>query len=214
MVTRSLLLVSFLVVGCGGIADTLPDGGSGNDGGGTPDSAPPGPDCPVSAPAESAACSKEGIECEYGDDIRSSCNQIVTCDHGKWAYSFGGDPTCPTGPNASACPQTFEQAQSAGSCNALGTSCNYSTSSATRFCSCINFGGPILEDGGGQGSWGCSVLTQSCPAARPRIGQTCSQLGTDCSYDSCGVPGGLSFECSADTGTWVVGPGELCAGAN
>lgn len=214
MTTRSLsLLFVLLAAACGGKADVLPDGG-GSDSGGS-DGGPPGPDCPATAPNLGDACSKNGMQCEYGSDIRSTCNTIATCIGGKFDYSFPADPQCPTPPvNPSECPATYADALSAGACSTYGTSCDYSTGSATRFCSCISFGGPILEDGGSQGTWSCSYPTQGCPADRPRIGATCSQPQLDCNYDSCGLPDGLTFECSASTGTWIVGPSEVCASAN
>jgi len=209
MTSRSFFVLAMFVSACGGIAGGVPDAGPGDDGGPPPTSN----GCPSAAPAAGASCSESGLECEYGTDVRSTCNTVMTCSNGRWIAPLDGNSSCPTGPNPSECPASFDAAQ--GTCGSVGTSCNYSTSSATRFCSCIDFGGPILLDGGGPtGSWMCTNDGQSCPAERPRIGDTCSSLGTQCSYDSCGLPDGLSFQCSADTGTWIIGPAELCASAN
>ncbi len=215
--TRASLLMLFATLGaCGGIAD-LGDGGSTPDSG-NPDGGPgpgPSPDCPTSPPTQSSSCSKNGIQCEYGNDVRFTCNQIVACTNGSWDYAFNGDPSCPTPQNPSACPATFEQVQQGASCTPMGTSCNYSNSTATRFCECNFMGGPIQIDGGPGATWECGFGTATgCPSVRPRIGTKCSQTDLNCSYDVCGAPSGLSFQCSSQTMTWVQGFGDVCAGAN
>ncbi len=97
----------------------------------------------------------------------------------------------------------------------MGAQCNYSTSSATRFCMCTYMGGPPMMDGGMNPTWQCTYPAQmGCPAARPRIGAPCSQPSLDCTYDVCGAPMGLTFQCSAQTGTWIGGFMDACGGAN
>jgi hypothetical protein len=217
MLSRSFwLLLASLAVACGGKTDVFTDGGGGGDGGGTDGGGTdggPGPDCPASPPQLGAACGHQGVQCEYGGDPRWTCNEVASCASGKWDYMMSENPWCPTGDNSPDCPATYAEAQAGGACSVTGTSCNYSEPGATRFCSCVEFG-PILLDGGPPGNWMCSAVQPGCPPERPRLGQACSQPSLSCSYDSCGVPDGLSVECSAQTGTWVIGPSAICASAN
>jgi hypothetical protein len=200
-----------ILLACGGKSLDGDDSGTG-DGGGS-DSSPPGPNCPVTQPAEGSSCKINELQCEYGSDIRSSCNTVTTCFNGSWTLPKGIDPTCPTTANDPTCPSSASQA--VGTCSDMGLSCNYSTSSQTRFCTCNYLGGPPMEDGGFQPSWECSFgTTTGCPSVRPKIGATCTEPNLDCTYDVCGAPQGLSFQCSAKTGTWIEGFGDVCAGAN
>ncbi|HEY1956661.1 MAG TPA: hypothetical protein VGH28_13670 [Polyangiaceae bacterium] len=224
MSSRTIPVLFFfaLTAACGGKADVLPDGGdidSGpSDGGGGPDGnggdASPGPDCPTEAPAEGAACSKEGIQCEYGGDPRWVCNTIATCTQNQWTRIKGDIDSCPTPPvNPPTCPGTYGEAQKGGACTSTGTICDYSTSSATQFCSCNYMGGPIMLDGGGA-TWLCgSAYDPACPTVRPRAGSSCATPDTYCTYDVCGLPSGLSMQCDGLTGTWVTSPGDVCASA-
>ena len=221
MLSRSSIIVvvvlSSSVFACGGAIDPLTDGGTNPDGGPSPDgSPPPNPNCPSSAPDQGGSCAKEGIECEYGSDPRTVCNQIATCSSGAWDFAFGGGGDCPTPPqNPSECPATLTQAQKGGACSDEGTICNYSTSSATQFCACGSPGGPIMIDGGPNDTWQCAFTSNSgCPAVRPRLGTACAVSDQNCNYDECGLPSGLAFQCNSQTMTWAIGFGDLCAGAN
>jgi hypothetical protein len=208
---RALLVLSILIVGCGGKSLDNGDGGNDGDGGNGSDSGP-GPNCPTSLPQQGADCAIEGLQCEYGSDVRSTCNTVVTCASGGWTMPQPNDPSCPTVANAPQCPQSA--AAATGSCSNMGLACNYSTSSQTQFCTCEFMGGPPIEDGGTTPSWECSFGTSTgCPAVRPKIGSSCSLPDVNCSYDVCGAPQGLSFQCSSKTGTWIEGMGDVCAGA-
>ena len=212
MKSAGFVLLSILLVACGGKSLDNSDGGNGGDGGGNPDSGPPGPNCPVSAPQGGSACSIDGLECEYGNDIRSTCNAVAQCTGGAWQYAKPDDPTCPTLANSPSCPSSPSSAT--GSCSEMGLACNYSTASETRFCTCNYMGGPPMFDGGMTPTWQCSFgTTTGCPSVRPEIGSSCSQPDLNCSYDVCGAPQGLSFQCNGKTGTWIEGMGDVCAGA-
>lgn len=211
MTSRSLLVLSMILVACGGKSLDNGDGGNGDDGGNGGDSSP-GPNCPTSVPQEGASCKIDGLECEYGSDPRSTCNTVVTCMGGGWTIPKSDDPTCPTGTNSPSCPASA--AAATGSCSDMGLACNYSTSSSTEFCTCNFMGGPPMQDGGLGATWQCSFGgATGCPALRPKIGASCSQPDLNCNYDVCGAPQGLSFQCSSKTGTWVEGFGDVCAGA-
>ncbi len=212
----SIVCVALMAAACGGISDHPGDDAGGGDSAKTDAGPGPGPDCPTTAPDINSTCTKNGIQCEYGNDPRWICNNVAVCSGGHWDYADTGDQNCPTptpSTNSAACPATFGQGQT--SCTATGTVCNYSTSSATQFCVCDYLGGPIQEDGGMTAYWYCgSGEATGCPASRPHIGAACSQPHLDCNYDVCGSPMGLSFQCSSQTGTWVEGIGDVCAGAN
>lgn len=207
------MLFTFLIA-CGGKTNEQTDGG-GDDGGQTDGGPQPGPDCPSAVPSEGASCKIDTLQCEYGSDPRSICNTIAVCNNGSWTYFKGGD-ACPTpATNPPECPATFEQVQVGTQCSLMGDSCNYSTSSATRFCTCSYMGGPVDMDGGFAGTWQCgSPFETGCPTARPHIGAACSQPDQTCNYDVCGAPSGLAFQCNGQTGTWIQGFGDMCAGAN
>jgi len=206
----SIIAVFVSLAACGGKTTDVDDSGA-------PDAAAdtaPNPNCPTAEPAEGDACVEEDLECEYGSDPRTTCNHITTCTSGHWSLTFGPEPSCPTpAQNPSACPSSLGAAT--GSCDVQDTICNYSTPSATLFCTCGLIGGPILVDGGANVMWYCTPTGQSeaCPLERPRVGTACTMAAATCSYDVCGLPSGLAFQCSSETMTWVVGPGEVCAGA-
>jgi len=212
--SRALLVLGIFLAACGG--KSLDNDDAGGDGGNNGDSSHndsgPGPNCPTTQPKEGDACSINKLECEYGGDVRSTCNEVFTCLGGSWTVPKPFDQSCPTGDNAPSCPASPSAAT--GSCSDMGLACNYSTSQKTEFCTCNYMGGPPMLDGGMQATWQCSFGSSTgCPAARPKIGATCTQPDLNCNYDVCGFPQGLSFMCSGDTNTWVEGFGDVCAGA-
>jgi len=130
----------------------IPDGGGGGgDGGPGPG---PSPYCPQSEPTYGDACSKPNLECEYGSDPRSTCNDLWTCTSSGWAMAKAGDPTCPSTSSPS-CPPSLSGVEVGGACGDPGAVCNYSTSSQTEWCVCGFMGGPIMMDGGSQYTWQC-----------------------------------------------------------
>jgi hypothetical protein len=194
---------------CGGITDNTNDGGG--DGG-------PSVGCPSTAPARDDACGTEGIECEYGNDVRYVCNTVYTCKLGSWdlTYHGDGDSTCPTS-NSSACPATYGEVPQGGACGTTGGyGCNYSTAQQTEWCACTVSGGPpMLDSGAPPYSWMCTfAMTQGCPVVRPTLGAACSQPSVQCDYGVCGSPTGLSVQCDTATSTWKEGLPSFCAGAN
>lgn len=217
MILRVTLLAAVLSAGCGGLTD-MPFPDSGPPDGDKTDSSPlpdsgPLPGCPSSLPSSGSACVTLGITCEYGGDVRWTCNTVATCSGGAWSLSETKDPSCPT-VNASACPPSESDIQPSAACSNRGLSCNYSTMATTSFCNCMDPGGPIQIDGGGA-QWLCTnQFVGGCPAVRPRLGTSCSQPELQCDYGICGMPTGLGVQCNGATGTWTLGPGSVCAGAN
>src|SRR5947209_4035450 len=123
--------VAVLASACGGSAFTggvTDDGGASHDGstpdgggvdGGTSDSGSGdasgdggiAPTCPA-ASGSGAACTQEGLQCEYGDDPNAGCEVVDVCQSGafKTASSFVSEPkTCPTPTPAkeNKCPATY-----------------------------------------------------------------------------------------------------------
>lgn len=215
---KSLLalgLLAALATACGGKTDTtLTDGGTGPDGEGIDvvHPTPANPFCPSAQPQDGSSCTHDGVKCEYGSDPRYSCNWVASCDQGRWSVSTSNDMYCPTpSTNLPSCPATWSEAQSAGTCSALGTPCHY----AEGWCSCIDMGGPPMPDAGMQAYWMCAgAPSVGCPAERPHLGTTCTQPDLQCDYAPCDQPQGLSVRCDGTYGTWVDGFGMLCAGAD
>lgn len=180
----SIALVSgALVFSCGG-QTTGADGGSNGDGG-----VITGGVCPASSPTDGAACPKEGMQCDYGDNPR--CLGHASCTNGKW--SVAQVKCAPPDPS---CPATREMA-AGQACSTKDAYCNY----AGLTCTCTNCTkypvvqcmGPLL--------WQCDApnTTPNCPAARPNIGQGCSNDGLFCDY---GCEPNTSRKCSG--GAWVA----------
>ncbi|HEX7601756.1 MAG TPA: hypothetical protein VF316_09130 [Polyangiaceae bacterium] len=204
-------LLAFAAFACGGKSlDSV--GGDAGDGGPEPG---PASGCPQVAPGIGDSCSKLQLQCEYGGDPRSACNDVWTCTSMGWDTTFGNDPHCPSS-NAGSCPASIAGLDVGGTCGDSGAICDYSTSSASRWCACTFLGGPIMMDGGGsQYTWQCAYQASSgCPALRPRLGTVCTQADLECDYSVCGAPYGLSVQCNGTTGTWVTGFGSVCAGGN
>jgi hypothetical protein len=221
MTSRFLCLALFAFApACGGLdvfIDGGTDGNTNSDGGPGPGPGP-GPNCPTSAPSASSACSKDGMQCEYGGDARFTCNAVATCSSlgnlggpGTWSYAATSSD-CPT-VSAPQCPAMFNELQPGSSCPSLGATCNYSSGAATQFCTCGSQGGPILLDGGDT-TWQCGSPQQGCPAVRPHLGATCTQPSLQCDYDVCGEPSGLGVQCDPNLGTWVQGMPVACLQAN
>ncbi|HEY1955086.1 MAG TPA: hypothetical protein VGH28_05725 [Polyangiaceae bacterium] len=214
---RLAVIVALALAACGGKTDsqstTQSDAGSD----GAPDAfvhPTPSLPCPDAQPQDGASCSHEGVECEYGNDPRYTCNWIATCGQGTWSVTTTNDPWCPTPPtNPAACPATYNQT---GQCTdgEVGVPCQY----AEGWCSCIFVGGPPMPDGGGPDTaWMCfdqSSVTPGCPATRPRLGTSCTQTDLQCNYSPCGTPSGLAVQCDAQTFTWTQSFGGVCGGAS
>lgn len=205
---KSLLALCLLLVACGGKTEnTLSDAGTDGEGF---DAKPLVPGCPSAEPQAGSSCTKEGLECEYGNDPRWSCNAVARCESGSWAIALTDTMWCPTpATNPPECPATFG---GGGTCTATGTPCHY----AQGWCACLDLGGPPMPDASTMPTWQCSTGTtsQGCPATRPRIGTACTQPDTWCDYGMCGQPDGLAVQCDGTTLTWAESFGAPCGGAN
>jgi len=63
--------------------------------------------CPAVAPTDGAACNRNGVVCEYGDDPRVQCRTFASCGAARWSTAAG---TCDPLPPA-ACPASRSAAE-------------------------------------------------------------------------------------------------------
>jgi hypothetical protein len=159
--------------------------------------------CPPSSAAASGACAREGLVCEYGDDLRPACRDRATCTGGSWIVAT---PLCTLIPPATGgCPNTREEAQGKP-CAPGDALCGYGGLVCT--CAACAPGGPVGCDvTSGPTTWYCEAPNPDPqgPPARPRLGATCATDGVACIY-SCGFEGGRTCR----GGTWVPSDGSMC----
>ena len=168
------------------------DGGGGGGGGGGGS----GSGCPSSMPSPGGACSPTGLECEYGTSNGRCNNPIIDCDSGEWktpAPTPG--PFCPAPSND--CPASKSDVPEGQACGDTEKICEYPDGR----CACSDqVSGPveINPDGGLLPKlWRCESPAPGCPAERPRVGSSCSQVGQTCDYGSCTIPDGTMIQCDA-----------------
>jgi hypothetical protein len=147
-----------------------------------PDANPAGP-CPESVPTPGSACSREGLECEYGTSQYPGCDIVVQCSSGAWQnQSFGGN--CPSGPNPAGCPASMSDVHPGAVCNPQVGACHYPLGQ----CYCGQFFGPpvpALDGGVPEQTWTCDDPGPGCPQPRPRLGTPCTAEGQSCMYLTC-----------------------------
>jgi hypothetical protein len=179
----------------GGILDGFAPGDS---------AAPWSPVCPATLPAAGTPCSKDDLQCEYGDAWWSvGCDTVMQCQSGVWSTFMPSFEPCQAqpGPNSAACPPDYAAVPQGSACSTDGLSCIYDQGE----CACqVPLEGPVEIDGG-TGYWGC-VPEQGCPFPRARLGTACTSSQADCTYEEC------SYAQSCQDGVWQAQP-EACAGA-
>jgi len=146
------------------------------------DSQPPASVCPAKLPAPSAACSREGLVCQFGKDPRRSCRPSASCTGGKWQVSA---PKCAPLPKDT-CPAT--RAAAAGKqCKVKDAYCSYPGDLVCQCTNCIAY--PVAHCSGPL-KWKCDVPSADaqCPAGKPNLGAPCSVEGKKCTYH-CGTDG-------------------------
>ena len=178
----------------GGTGDSGTSGGSSGTSGGS-SSGGLVADCPTSPPSQGAACSKKGLECEYGTDVNLRCNTLATCD-ASWIVTQpqSGCPTPPPGPS---CPASYASVPKGSTC-AAATTCSYPEGN----CACEIYCGPQgpvgrVCDAGTPLTWQCTGASAGCPAIRPHAGTACTQDQQVCQYGDCSDP---SMRCQ--NGAW------------
>jgi hypothetical protein len=207
-----------LAVGCGAKFESTTDGGpivgddvseagvdSGRDGesgdgatdGGTHDGGW-SPVCPASLPSVGSACTQEGVGCEYGTSILTSCNAIVECRQGAWQTATYPGPACPSGPNPPECAPSFASVPRGAACMPNGAECVYPNGACA--CETVFFGPPQPVDGGNTPTWHCDDAPPGCPAVRPHVGSACSTPNMDCMYVEC------AFGVRCAMGYWQAEP--------
>ncbi len=133
--------------------------------------------CPTTPPTPSAACAREGLVCQYGEDPRGdTCRPTFTCTAGKWATKLTG---CPPLPKPDQCPASRDLAQGKA-CSPMGAYCGYGDLSC--LCTSCPPNAPVCQTLPPQ--WFCTApqMTPSCPNAEPNLGTGCASEGATCSY--------------------------------
>lgn len=153
----------------------------------------------------SGPCTVEGLVCEFGTDLASSCDTLRICTGGTlqtFVAKNGGCPTAQVAPGA-ACPGYLVSPPlvDGGAACALGTICDYPQGR----CECSAIGASSAP------SWHCVDPGSACPTVRPRLGQPCGQNGQRCSYDACGVQLQAGTQV-CDGGSWTPGEPLVCPG--
>lgn len=173
------------------------DGGGGDDASADASADASSPKCPTSLSAD-AACSQEGLQCEYGTDPNAGCNPIYECKSGafKLSTSVEQPKTCPTPswPKENKCPATYATVPVGQACVDDGLECAY----AKGICACAgSAGGPVTTL-----RWVCPAPGDKCPDDRPHAGSACDAEGRSCSYGACAYRGGVVEKCSG--GIWQI----------
>ncbi|MBI5537286.1 MAG: hypothetical protein HY898_31480 [Deltaproteobacteria bacterium] len=157
--------------------------------------------CPAQPPTGSS-CSQQGLQCEWGNDIRIECRQKATCSGGAW--QMPPVPNCPPLPGAGVMGCPSDMGVSGTACAGLeGTICNMEQFGAGAMCVCdpCTGGGPCTS----YGRWSCLQPPAGCPTVAPELGQSCSPAGQLCVYGVCGTKTSAGRACKAG-GAWVDEP--------
>jgi hypothetical protein len=161
----------------GGDAGPGPDaGGEGADGASADAGSVYGGGCPPTPPASGAACPRESLVCEYGDDPRLKCHTQAECSPSRtWNVI---PPTCDPIPPAT-CPATRDQANGQ-SCTTKDAVCAYDGLA----CTCTNCADYPIPFCDGPLQWKCDAPSPDpgCPHAPGVLGTTCSPEGLTCRY--------------------------------
>jgi hypothetical protein len=155
--------------------------------------------CPSSEPAAHAACTSDGLACEYGNDTNLACNALHVCGSGAWASSPAADAGLVCDPSVeAACQPTYDAQKSLtsmGSCAPPGLLCAF----AQGTCGCVPPSGTPNVDGGPvtqTAKWNCVDLPAGCPFPRRHVGDGCVTPNEDCDYAAC--QGGVTLGCTSD----------------
>ncbi len=152
--------------------------------------------CPDALPAYGAACTGEGLVCEYGLDLRPGCRTHATCESGLWTIAISGCPPLP-GPGEDGCPLV---PPAGGLCASDGLLCDMGGGTVCACAQCA--GGPCTLDP----RWVCArpPTTPGCPAVAPALGTDCAGEGLLCVYGVCGTMTSAGRLCQG--GDWQDDP--------
>jgi hypothetical protein len=155
----------------------------------------PGGACPADAPAQGAACSLDGLACEYGLDVRTSCRTHATCTGGAWQVAIAGCPPLP-GPGQAGCPA---QPDAQGTCASDGLVCDLGGGAVCACGACL---GPCSTEP----RWVCASppTTPGCPSVAPALGSACDADALVCVYGVCGTSTSAGRRCAS--GRWQDEP--------
>ena len=160
--------------GEGGPGGTSATGG--NKGGGAGSTSGP---CPGQVPVSMGSCTKEGLNCEYGDDPDPWCHTYAFCQQGKWLVN-PVSLDCPS-TFATVCPTSQDAARDVA-CSQKNSWCSWGPGIECQCTDCRP--GPIQPYCTGNPTWHCPQNSTDCPIAIPRAGSPCSTAaaGSYCEY--------------------------------
>ncbi|MCA9299937.1 MAG: hypothetical protein KDA28_12770 [Phycisphaerales bacterium] len=166
------------------------------------DEDPPVGTCPAELPDAESACPRDGLVCQYGDDLRRACRPAATCTERGWSVPELDPDVCGELPDVT-CPATVMDARGQ-LCEPMDAFCGYEG----LICHCTNcmMFGPV--DGCfGDPRWQCDYpnMQEGCPEVRPNHGEACNEDGLHCDFH-CGPDG---VEACRD-GVWVSEEGGPC----
>jgi hypothetical protein len=179
-------------------------------------------DCPPSEPVEARSCPREGLLCEYGEDVNPLCNSLWLCSGGIWTFPvlIGDRPKCPTvvptpGPNPSDCPADRAAVPDGQACTGSST-CTYggSTCRCGVFCPSFPIEMPPCDADAGvttnccdhsKIAWHCFDGPAWCERPRPSLGTACTMEGQTCAVSPAAECGQSDLRCTM--GTWQFAGG-------
>lgn len=226
LAVASFVASTTLVVACSGMTA---DGASAPNDGGSETSTTTTknhPDCPAADPGDGAACTKDGLLCEYGDDFDPRCNQLRVCSGGRYGSPilFGGGgkkcgappPVVP--PNPAACPGSKGAITEGQTCAAKGTACSFDGARCTcgAFCPTAPVERPPCDPDAGvttnccdqsRSEWHCFEGPSFCSKDRPRVGSPCTEEGKSCATTEPAECGQGLITCK--DGVWGI-PNTAC----
>jgi hypothetical protein len=158
--------------------------------------------CPEGEPSAGAACSPDGIWCEYGTSTNPYCNDLFDCQNGIWqTMETNGVCPAPTDP----CPDYASVQGGDVACSTQSQLCAY----AQGTCICTSDPGGLPMEGNTP-VWSCEAITPGCPGPLPQLGAACSvDPTTTCDYGICS--GGVALDCT--NGFWAIDQMIACAEA-
>jgi hypothetical protein len=131
--------------------------------------------CPAQAPADGTSCAQEGLNCEWGDDVRGDkCRSLGSCASHHWSVTTPDSSSCAPLQAIGMCPaNTFSACTNNTTCTKEdGTSCRCTNSPPLS--------GATLDPP----EWYCPPRQDpgTCPASQPNLGTACQPDGAQCPY--------------------------------
>jgi hypothetical protein len=165
--------------------------------------------CPATAPKDDESCTGQAAACDYGNDLRDTCNLHAYCSGSVWSVS--AVPTCEVN-----CPKTRGEVVPGTNCDDATMACSWPEGT----CACVapKTDGGISDAGGStdggttlkKGTWACAPPPSkgTCPLTVPKSGSACVKQ-TICDYGTCELRRDLTFACTGRVWSKTT-PEEAC----